>query len=57
MDLKPDLQPPTPPQGALVGKPAGVFFGTACQNGGQETTALTTVPFFAHQGMVFVPMG
>eukprot|EP00887_Chlorella_sp_A99_P001070 scaffold14.g1070.t1 len=42
-------------RGALVGKPAGVFTSTATQNGGIETTVLTTVPFFAHQGMVFVP--
>jgi NAD(P)H dehydrogenase (quinone) len=27
------------------------------QHGGQETTALTTIPFFAHQGIIFVPIG
>jgi NAD(P)H dehydrogenase (quinone) len=27
------------------------------QGGGQETIGLTTVPFFAHQGMLFVPLG
>ena len=27
----------------LIGKPAGVFFSTGTQNGGQETTALTFV--------------
>ncbi|CAG9464895.1 unnamed protein product [Pedinophyceae sp. YPF-701] len=43
--------------GALVGKPAGVFFSTGAQNGGQETTAYTMVPFFVHQGMPFVPLG
>lgn len=43
--------------GKLVGKPAGIFFGTGTQGGGQETTALTTVPFLVHHGMVYVPMG
>jgi len=44
-------------KGALVGKPAGVFQSTGSQGGGQETIGLTMVPFFAHHGMVFVPMG
>jgi len=44
-------------KGALVGKPAGVFFSTACQGGGQETTALTFLTHFAHHGMVYVPIG
>ncbi|BGP48527.1 hypothetical protein JCM10450v2_004403 [Rhodotorula kratochvilovae] len=44
-------------QGALVGKFAGVFTSSASQHGGQETTALTTVPFFAHHGILFVPIG
>lgn len=43
--------------GALVGKPAGVFFSTASVGGGQETTALMTTPFFTHHGMSFVPLG
>ena len=43
--------------GALVGKPAGVFFSTSSQGGGQETIALTTITFFVHQGMIFVPLG
>ncbi|GAA5854263.1 hypothetical protein JCM8547_001757 [Rhodosporidiobolus lusitaniae] len=42
--------------GALDGKFAGIFTSTACQHGGQESTALTTVPFFAHQGINFVPI-
>ncbi|GAA5983334.1 hypothetical protein JCM10908_000245 [Rhodotorula pacifica] len=41
--------------GALVGKFAGVFTSTASQHGGQETTALTTIPFFVHHGINFVP--
>lgn len=43
--------------GALVGKAGGCFFSTGTQGGGQETLGLTQVPFFAHHGMVFVPMG
>ena len=43
--------------GALIGKPAGVFFSTATQSSGQETTALTWVPNLAHHGMIFVPLG
>jgi NAD(P)H dehydrogenase (quinone) len=43
--------------GGLVGKAAGVFQSTAVQGGGQETIGLTMVPFFAHHGMVFVPLG
>jgi NAD(P)H dehydrogenase (quinone) len=30
---------------------------TAGQHGGQETTYLTTYPFFAHHGLVYVPIG
>lgn len=44
-------------KGALSGKPAGCFFSTAVQGGGQETIGLTTVTFFAHHGMIFVPLG
>lgn len=43
--------------GALVGKPAGIFFSTGTQGGGQETTAMTTLPFLVHHGMTFVPLG
>ncbi|CAD6976971.1 unnamed protein product, partial [Tilletia controversa] len=43
--------------GALVGKFGGIFTSTASQHGGQETTALTTIPFFAHHGVTFVPIG
>jgi NAD(P)H dehydrogenase (quinone) len=44
-------------KGALIGKPGGVFQSTATQGGGQETIGLSTVPFFVHHGMVFVPLG
>jgi len=43
--------------GALVGKAAGCFFSCGTQGGGQETMGLTTITFFAHHGMVFIPMG
>jgi len=43
--------------GGLVGKPASVFFSTAAQGGGQETTAFTTITQFAHHGMIYVPIG
>lgn len=43
--------------GALVGKPAGIFFSTGTQGGGQETTAFTAVTFLTHHGMTFVPLG
>lgn len=44
-------------EGALVNKPAGLFFSTAAQGGGQETTALTFVTHLAHHGMIYVPLG
>ena len=43
--------------GKLVGKAAGVFMSTGTQGGGQETIGLSTVQFFAHHGMVYVPLG
>ncbi|GAA6026184.1 hypothetical protein JCM11491_003874 [Sporobolomyces phaffii] len=44
-------------KGALFGKMATIFTSTASQHGGQETTALTTIPFFAHHGIIYVPSG
>ncbi|CAO1619681.1 unnamed protein product [Sympodiomycopsis kandeliae] len=44
-------------KGALVNKFAGVFTSTASQGGGRETTVLTTIPFFAHHGIIYVPFG
>eukprot|EP00051_Salpingoeca_urceolata_P006936 m.91805 g.91805 ORF g.91805 m.91805 type:complete len:249 (+) comp15051_c0_seq1:198-944(+) len=44
-------------KGALTGKAGGVFFSTGTQNGGQETTALTTVTQLTHHGIIFVPPG
>ncbi|KAJ2783174.1 hypothetical protein H4R18_001841 [Coemansia javaensis] len=42
---------------ALAGKPAGFFFSTASQHGGQETTVLTSLPVLAHHGLIYVPLG
>ncbi|KAJ2456995.1 hypothetical protein GGF42_002939 [Coemansia sp. RSA 2424] len=42
---------------ALAGKPAGFFFSTASQHGGQEVTVFTTLPILAHHGMIYVPFG
>lgn len=44
-------------KGALAGKTAGTFVSVGTQGGGQETVNLSVIPFFAHQGMVFVPLG
>jgi NAD(P)H:quinone oxidoreductase, type IV len=43
--------------GALIGKTAGTFTSVGTQGGGQETVNLSCIPFFAHQGMVFVSLG
>ncbi|XP_051135795.1 NAD(P)H dehydrogenase (quinone) FQR1-like [Andrographis paniculata] len=42
---------------ALAGKPAGIFYSTGTQGGGQETTPLTAITQLTHQGMIFVPIG
>ncbi|KAK7405138.1 hypothetical protein VNO78_06336 [Psophocarpus tetragonolobus] len=41
----------------LEGKPAGIFFSTSGQGGGQETTALTAIAQLVNHGMLFVPIG
>lgn len=43
--------------GGLIGKTAGTFTSVGSQGGGQEMVNLMALPFFAHQGMVFVPLG
>ncbi|MBI9103776.1 MAG: NAD(P)H:quinone oxidoreductase [Spirochaetales bacterium] len=40
--------------GALIGKPFGLFAGSATQHGGQESTLLTSMVPFIHHGMLFV---
>ncbi|PWO01224.1 putative 1,4-benzoquinone reductase [Tilletiopsis washingtonensis] len=44
-------------RGALKNKMAGFVTSTGSQHGGAETTALTTIPFLAHHGIIFVPLG
>jgi NAD(P)H dehydrogenase (quinone) len=44
-------------QGSLIGKYFGIFVSTGSIGGGQETTILTSLPNFAHHGMIFVPFG
>jgi len=41
-------------EGALEGKPAGVFLSTSSLHGGQETTILTLAVPLIHLGMIFV---
>ena len=43
--------------GKLVGKTAGVFQSTGTMQGGQESVAINCMSFFAHHGMVFIPLG
>ena len=43
--------------GALYQKPAGFFFSTSSQGGGQESTAWTSITQLSHHGMIFVPVG
>ncbi|XP_031489367.1 NAD(P)H dehydrogenase (quinone) FQR1-like isoform X2 [Nymphaea colorata] len=42
---------------ALAGKPAGLFYSTGSQGGGQETTPLTAITQLVHHGLVYVPIG
>jgi len=44
-------------KGALAGKAAGFFTGTATIHGGHESTILTMSTFAYHHGMVIVPAG
>ncbi|XP_009405009.2 NAD(P)H dehydrogenase (quinone) FQR1-like [Musa acuminata AAA Group] len=41
----------------LASKPAGIFYSTGTQGGGQETTPLTAITQLVHHGMIFVPIG
>ncbi|KAF2314263.1 hypothetical protein GH714_024656 [Hevea brasiliensis] len=41
----------------MASKPAGIFYSTGSQGGGQETTALTAITQLVHHGMIFVPIG
>ncbi|KAI9139483.1 flavodoxin-like protein [Paraphysoderma sedebokerense] len=44
-------------KGELVGKLAGAFSAAATQHGGIESTIISCLSFFAHQGMLYVPVG
>ncbi|KAG5420515.1 YCP4 [Candida metapsilosis] len=44
-------------QGALAGKPAGIFVSTGTQGGGQETTVRNSLNFLAHHGLIYIPLG
>jgi len=43
--------------GALYGKFAGVFVGSANLGGGQEATVQSCLSFLAHMGVAYVPLG
>ena len=43
--------------GEMHHKFVGTFFSTGSMGGGQETTTLSTMPFFTHMGMIYVPLG
>ncbi|KAH7459569.1 hypothetical protein PRIC1_012651 [Phytophthora ramorum] len=43
-------------KGELIGKPCGVFFSCGSRGGGQEVSAMSTTPYIAHLGMMFVPL-
>ncbi|CAO3589118.1 unnamed protein product [Absidia cylindrospora] len=42
---------------ALHGKFAGTFFSTGSPHGGQEVTAMSLMPYFAHHGLIYKPFG
>ncbi|OIV91618.1 hypothetical protein TanjilG_09030 [Lupinus angustifolius] len=42
---------------ALAGKPAGLFFSTSSQGGGQEEVPLTSITQLVHHGLIYVPIG
>ncbi|KAK6205041.1 flavoprotein-like protein [Scheffersomyces amazonensis] len=44
-------------QGALYGKPAGIFVSTGTPGGGQETTARNAITYLAHHGLPYIPLG
>ncbi|ORX63119.1 flavo protein WrbA [Hesseltinella vesiculosa] len=44
-------------KGALAGKPTSIFFSSGSQHGGQESVVYNTMSYFAHHGMMFVPLG
>lgn len=43
--------------GALYGKPAGIFVSTGTPGGGQETTVRNVLSTLVHHGIIYVPLG
>lgn len=43
--------------GALHGKPTGIFTSVSSPGGGQEATLRNFIPYIAHHGLIFVPLG
>ncbi|KAG6947930.1 hypothetical protein JG688_00015338 [Phytophthora aleatoria] len=43
-------------KGELIGKPCGIFFSCGSRGGGQEVFAMSTTPYIAHLGMLYVPL-
>lgn len=41
-------------EGRMIGKPFGIFTGSATQHGGQETTIISSLIPFIHHGMIYV---
>lgn len=44
-------------QGALYGKPAGIFVSTGTPGGGQEATVRNALSYLAHHGLPYIPLG
>ncbi|KAK6459033.1 flavoprotein-like protein [Scheffersomyces xylosifermentans] len=44
-------------EGALAGKPVGIFVSTGTPGGGQEITIRNAISYLAHHGTPFVPLG
>ncbi|CAN3359176.1 NAD(P)H quinone oxidoreductase Ycp4p [Diutina catenulata] len=44
-------------QGALYGKPAGIFVSTGTPGGGQELTVRNSLSYLAHHGLPYIPLG
>lgn len=43
--------------GALAGKPVTFFTSVSSSSGGQETTLRNFIPYVAHHGLVYIPLG
>ena len=44
-------------EGALFGKPAGLFITTSSIGGGMETTVRNCLSYLVHHGIIYVPLG